>query len=156
MSLIKKIALLFGMTMLLAAPVITIAAPVNTFAKDPKTGADCEHPLLGIQPWFRGLAIAPGGKCNIAGPGQTLDNGTKLDLQGYIWRIALNIIGIVLGIIGYIAFFFIIYGGFQFLTGGSNPGQIEKARKTILNAVIGLVIALSAVALVNLVFGIIG
>ena len=41
------------------------------------------------------------------------------------------------------------------MTGGALPAQLEKARKTILNAVIGLVIALAAIALTNLVFNII-
>ena len=41
------------------------------------------------------------------------------------------------------------------MTGGSVPGQIEKARKSILNAVIGLVIALGAIGITNLIFTII-
>jgi hypothetical protein len=58
-------------------------------------------------------------------------------------------------IVAYIAVFFLLYGGFLYLTGGALPGQIEKARKTITNAVIGLVIAMAAIALNNLVFSII-
>lgn len=158
MNLLKKTVLLVGMTVLLAAPVIAVSTPTATYAKtQTQTAAQqCEKTFLGIHPWFRGLTEVINNRCSIVGPGQALADGTKLELSGYIWRIALNVIEIILGIIGYIAFFFIIYGGFQFLTGGGNPGQVEKARKTILNAVIGLVIALSAVALVNLVFTIIG
>lgn len=144
------------LTLFVAAPTVSFVTPMNTFAAVPTKGSECEKPILGINPWFRGLAIVKGGQCQIAGPGETLDNGKTVDLAGFIWRVALNVIDIGLAIAGYIAFGFILYGGFQFLTGGSNPSQIEKARKTILNAVIGLVIALSAVTIVNLIFGVIG
>ena len=40
------------------------------------------------------------------------------------------------------------------MTGGGNPAQVEKGRKSILNAVIGLAISVSAVALTNFIFGI--
>lgn len=154
MSYIKKTVLLLTFVLFLAAPAISIATPQNTYAAV-SNPSDCEKSFLGIQPWFRGLAVVENGKCSIASPGSQL-NGSTLELPGFIWRIALNIVDIALSVVGYIAFFFILYGGFQFLTGGNNPSQIEKARKTILNAVVGLIIALGAVAIINLVFGIIG
>jgi hypothetical protein len=156
MKFLRKAIVMLGFSLLVGAPVLGFVTPQNTFAAAPTTGADCEKPILGISPWFRGLALVKNGECVIASPGQTLSNGKTLDLAGFIWRIALNIIDIALAAVGYIAFFFVLYGGFQFLTGGSNPGQIEKARTTILNAVIGLVISIGAVAVINLVFGIIG
>ncbi len=148
---------MLGFALLIGAPVLNVVTPLSTFAATtPQSAADCEKPILGIHPWFRGLVTVQNGQCDIIGPGQKIANGSTLDLAGFIWRIALNVIDIALGAVGYIAFFFILYGGFQFLTGGNNPGQVEKARTTILNAVIGLVISLGAVALINLVFGIIG
>lgn len=155
MKTIKRVLAVFIFVAFIAAPAFTLVTPQTTFAAS--SVSDCEKPILGIQPWFRGLAVVNGdGKCSIASPGQTLSSGKSLDLTGFIWRIALNVIDIGLAIVGYIAFFFVLYGGFQFLTGGSNASQIEKARKTILNAVIGLVISIGAVAVVNLIFGIIG
>lgn len=38
------------------------------------------------------------------------------------------------------------------MTGGSNPSMIERGRKTILSAVIGLIIGLGSVAIVNMLF----
>ena len=153
MKIFRKALVAFGFMLFVVTPIFAIATPssVSALTRDDT----CERSILGIHPWFRGLAVREDGKCVIAGPGQEID-GKTLDLSGFIWRIALNLIEIALGVVAYIAFFFILYGGFQFLTGGSNPSQIEKARKTILNAVIGLVISIGAVAIVNLVFGIIG
>ena len=156
MKFIKKAILVLGFTLFIASPIVSFVTPQDTFAAPITDAKDCEKPILGIHPWFRSLAVVENGKCVIASPGQPLASGKTLEIQGFVLRIALNIIEIALGAIGYIAFFFVLYGGFQFLTGGSNPGQIEKARKTILNAVIGLVIAIGAVAVVNLTFRIIG
>jgi hypothetical protein len=143
---IKKILTTLAFAVLIAAPVMTVVATPTTFAAD----ASCEVKILGIPPWYRGLSSKDStGQCSIESP-----DGAHL--SSFIWHIALNVIEIGLYIVGYIAVFFILYGGFQFLTGGSNPGQIEKARKTILNAIIGLVISISAVVIVNLIFGIIG
>lgn len=156
MKFMKKAILILTFLLFVAAPVMAFTVPSDTFAAAPASGKDCERTLLGIPTWFRGLSVVKGGKCEIAGPGQALDNGKSLDLTGFIWRIALNIVDIGLSVVGIIAVFFILYGGFQFLTGGNNPSQVEKARKTILNAVVGLVISLGAVAIINLVFGILG
>lgn len=146
---------MFMFALFVAAPIMGFVVPQSASAAASSV-ADCERPILGIHPWFRGLAVYDNGDCGIASPGQQLANGDTLDLQGFIWRIALNIIEIALSFVGIIAFFFMLYGGFQFLTGGSNASQTESARKTIMNAAIGLVISLGAVAVVNLIFGIIG
>ena len=137
----------------IVTPIFAVVTPSSVSALT--SDETCERKILGIHPWFRGLAVRENGKCEVASPGQEID-GKVLELPGFIWRIALNAIEIALSVVGYVSFFFILYGGFQFLTGGSNPGQIEKARKTLLNAIIGLVIALGAVAVVNLTFQIVG
>ena len=126
-----------------AAPVMAVATPQNVSAAN-----NCEASLLGIPPWYRGLTN--GDDCSIAGP------ASSNDLSGFIWRIALNVLQIVLVIIAYIAVFFILYGGFLFITGGGNPSQIEKGRKSITNAVVGLALSLSVIAVTNFIFDIIG
>lgn len=128
---------------LVASPVMAVTAPVVE-----PVSADCDSSLLGIPPWYRGLTT--GSDCAIVSPNNV--GG----IENFIWRIVLNVIQMGLVIVAYIAVFFIIYGGFLFITGGSNPSQVEKARKSILNAVVGLVIALAAIAVTNFIFGIIG
>jgi hypothetical protein len=133
-----------------AAPLVVVAAPSTSavFTNAP----DCEGRLLGIPPWFRGLAIKDtAGNCGVAAP--TDVNG---GLQGFIWKIALNIVEMGMVAAAYVAFFIILYSGFLFLTNGSNPSVVEKARVGIINAVIGLAIALAAIAIVNVIFRITG
>lgn len=61
------------------------------------------------------------------------------------------IIQLLFGVIGALAVFFIILGGFKFITSQDEPQAVAKARNTILYAVIGLVIALSAEFIVTFV-----
>jgi hypothetical protein len=146
MNFFKKLITTFAFAAFVAAPVMTVIVSPTTYAAD----ASCEVKILGIPPWYQGLSSRDAsGTCSI-------DSPKGGDVSGFIWHIVLNVIEIALYLVGYIAVFFILYGGFQFLTGGSNPSQIEKARKTILNAVVGLVISISAVVIVNLIFGILG
>lgn len=64
-----------------------------------------------------------------------------------------NIIAWVLGIVALIAVVMIIIGGFMWLTSGGNEEKIEKAKKTISSAVIGLIIVILAWAIVIFVAG---
>ena len=54
-------------------------------------------------------------------------------------------------IAAYVTVAFIIMGGFKYMTSSGSPDQAAKAMKTIINAVIGMVVALGSVGLVNFV-----
>jgi len=129
---------------LFAAPVMAAATPQTTYA----ASGNCEAGILGAPSWARGLTKKDGnGDCVIVSPNEV--GG----LSSFIWKIVLNIIELALVLTTWIAVFFILYGGFLFITGGGNASQLEKARKSILNAVIGLVISMGAIAVTNLIFG---
>ncbi len=65
--------------------------------------------------------------------------------------IAANIINIALGLIGIVLVSLIIYAGFLYMTSGGEADKVGTAKKIILNAVIGLVIVLSAWAITRYV-----
>ena len=62
-----------------------------------------------------------------------------------------NLIRIGLFFAGILAVVFIIVGGFQYVTSAGNPQSLAKAKSTITLAVIGLIVSLSAFAIVNFV-----
>ena len=64
-----------------------------------------------------------------------------------------NIIQWVLGILALVAVVMIIIGGFQWMTASGSEERIEKAKKIISSAVIGLIIVLLAWAIVIFVAG---
>lgn len=118
-------------------------------ALSPQTvAAECTNGnILTIPPWYDGLTVEDeSGNCVIESP-------EVKGLSAFIWTIVLNVIEIMLQLVGYIAVAFILYGGFLFLTSGGSAEGAVKARKSILNAVIGLAISVSAVIIVNLVSG---
>lgn len=62
-----------------------------------------------------------------------------------------TIINVVIGVIGFVAVAFIIFGGVQYTTSAGDPGKVKKAKDTILYGIIGLVVAMLAYAIVNFV-----
>ena len=74
-------------------------------------------------------------------------------MSGFIWAIVLNIIDMMLYVVGYVSLAFIIWGGFKYIISGDNSGGTVSARKTILNAVIGLVLSIMSIGIVNVVAG---
>lgn len=159
MRKIKQLIATFGLSMVASLSVLAVAAPVTLAAPltASSTPEDCSQRFLTFPTWFRGLVDVKEKtagsfeyECVIKSPD---DAG---GLSSFIWHIVLNCIEIGLQIVGYLTAFFIIYGGFQFLTSVGNPDVAAKARQTIINAAIGLVISIAAIAGVNLVFGIIG
>ena len=151
MKRIKNLITTVAFVLFAAAPIAVVALPTTSYAAF-TAAPDCEARFLGLPVWFRGLAVRDtAGDCTVASPADVPGG-----LSGFIWKVALNVIEMGMVIAGYVALFFILYGGFLFLTNGSNPSSVEKARVTIINATIGLAIALGAIGLTNLIFGILG
>ncbi|MEK7556674.1 MAG: pilin [Patescibacteria group bacterium] len=67
-----------------------------------------------------------------------------------------NIINILLILAALVAGIFLIIGGVQYITSGSDESGQEKAKNRILYAVIGLIFIGLAAAIVNFVVGAIG
>lgn len=65
-----------------------------------------------------------------------------------------SVIKTVLSLVGLLAVILIIYGGFLWMTSAGNDDQINTARKTIIAAIIGLIIIISSWAITTLVINI--
>lgn len=122
---------------------LTAAVSQPVFA----AGDSCNKGFLGFPAWYRGLT---NDDCNIKSP---KDVG---GVSTFIWIIALNVIEIALMAVGYMAVFYMLYGGFQFFTSLGNSDGVVQARRTIINASIGLIISIASVAIVNLIVGMMG
>ncbi|GAC1369610.1 MAG: hypothetical protein NVSMB39_1610 [Candidatus Saccharimonadales bacterium] len=62
-----------------------------------------------------------------------------------------NAAHLIIGVIGSLAIIFIIYAGIQFALSNGNAKTVQAAKATLTYAVIGLVLALSAYAIVSYV-----
>ena len=89
--------------------------------------------------------------CNIKKPG----DGTDAQAN-FIWKIVLNIVDDMFQIVGYIVTGYIMYGGFLMMSSVGSPEKAARAQKTMLSAVVGLVVTIAAIAIVNLISSRIG
>jgi len=82
------------------------------------------------------------------------DIGTQVGLgTADLKSSVINIIQWVLGILALVAIIMIIYGGIRWMTAAGSEESIEKAKKIISAAVIGLIVVLLAWAIVIFVAG---
>lgn len=78
--------------------------------------------------------------------------GQEAGLQKENPRIIVGrIIKVFLGLLGAIALSIVIYAGFIYMTSGGDPGKVEKAKKWLINGVIGLVIIFAAYSIVTFI-----
>ncbi len=122
---------------------IGVASPI--LSSPVAQAGPCVERLLTFPTWYNGLTEMKGGNCSIKSPGA--------DLSGFVWKIVFNIVEIALQLVAYIAVGFVMYGGFQYIISGDSSDGMSKAKTTILNALIGLVIAIFSVAIVNIAGG---
>lgn len=76
--------------------------------------------------------------------GQSISLGSQ-DIRFVVGKI----VRAVLGLLGAIAASIIIYAGYLIMTSGGNEEKVTKGKRTLINAVIGLAIILSALAIVQ-------
>lgn len=129
----KKIIMMLSALPIALGMAVLISAPA--YACTPGTK------ILTLPCWYDGL---------------TLD-GTQpvIEKPADIWTIVINFIEMALQVVGYMAVGFIIWGGFKFMLSDGNADQAASARKTIINASVGLVLALASVAIVRFVWALV-
>ena len=62
-----------------------------------------------------------------------------------------NLVGILLGIVGAVGVGFFIYGAYMYLTATGAPNQMERGKSAMMTALAGIVLALVAYGVVELV-----
>lgn len=62
-----------------------------------------------------------------------------------------SIVSAVIGAAGIVAVIFVVIGGVNYMTSAGDAGKVEKAKKTIIYALIGLVICALSFVIVNFV-----
>lgn len=89
--------------------------------------------------------------CPSGAPAGSLFAGVNTCSYQGIVTLGQNAINILLGIVGALAVIFILVGALQYVTSTGDPGRSERAKRTIIFAVSGLILAISTYAIVNLI-----
>lgn len=113
----------------------SVATPLPDTAR-----AACAQNVLTFPVWYKGLKL--GADCTIS----------EFALNDF-WVVVLNGVEILLQAAAYVATGFILWGGFKYIKSQGDPGKISEAKMAIINAIIGLVIALASVAIVDFIQG---
>jgi amino acid transporter len=85
-----------------------------------------------------GMPCLPGLRC--PGPGENTING-----------LIITVIGLLLSVAFGLAVLFLIIGGFRYITSAGNEESAEAGRKTVINAIIGIIIIVLSYVIINVV-----
>jgi hypothetical protein len=113
--------------------------------------------FFGLPVWYKYLAATPesstdgGSGCDFSSIFETqTPTGTKFSFENIV-LVGLAILDMLLILAGIVAIVFVIFGGIQYMLSQGEPERTKGAQSTILNALIGLVIAIAASALINFI-----
>ncbi|MDZ7744461.1 MAG: hypothetical protein U5K77_01745 [Candidatus Saccharibacteria bacterium] len=81
------------------------------------------------------------------------DKDGNTDVGATAGRVLLAVFEIILRIAGLVAVAMVIFGGFKYMLSQGEPEATKGARTTIINALIGLGIAVSGTIIINIVAG---
>jgi Type IV secretion system pilin len=141
------VGLRFRMLIFTALFVSTLLAGSSTAFAAACPGGD----FLGFTKWYAYL------NCNVSANPDSATGGQiytpVLSSLNDIWLVVAAVIEMLLRIAALAAVGLVIWGGIQYITSQGEPDKTKKARGTILNAVIGLVIAVISAATVAFIAG---
>jgi hypothetical protein len=116
---------------------ITLATAATIFATTPALADDpiCSQLTPGSEQY-----ITAG--CGSSGdPGDEAFSTVRTVLNSVYFAVSIAAVGVV------------IFGGFRYTLSQGDPGKVKRAKDTIMYAIIGLIVVLSAFAITNFILG---
>lgn len=138
---------------LISVLLITVSTfAVNFTLTQTINAAQCtleDNSFLGIPTWYKYLeGDDSGGVCS---PVLGEVDGSDPRSFNVALPIGLAVLEILIRLAGLVAVVMVFVGAFRFITTQGNPEKAASARKTIINAIIGLVIVILATTIVNFI-----
>lgn len=121
---------------------INLLAPFTNFARD--EGCYDDNPFFGFPHWYQYLDVD---KSNATGQCQVMN----FNFPGDITLIVMAVLDMALRLAGLVAVGFVIYGAIQYVTSRGEPDGVKNAQNTVINALVGLTIAILAAGVVRFV-----
>lgn len=103
--------------------------------------------VAGVSTFLTAALISVGNALASTVPQSGMYLGAQAGSTG-VENLVIDILKYVLGIAGLIAVVFLVIGGISYITAGGNEETTKKATRTLLNAVIGMVIIFASYAIV--------
>jgi hypothetical protein len=114
----------------------------------------CSKSFLGLETWFHYL---PASVFDLKDPKSptycaiTGDGFNVIGANSSFLLIGLAILDDLIRIAGLVAVGYVIYGGIQYVTSQGSPDATSKAQQTIINALIGVAVAILAASIVGFI-----
>lgn len=149
--LMKKLLVIFCFIIM---TLFTVTAPLAVaHAAEGTCGKN--RTLFGLPTWYKYLQFDTTNKnCDIEFSGKVVNaDGTvssKFSFKDF-YLILFAVLEILLRLAGVIAVVFVTVGGFKYVVARGNPDNLVAARRTIINALIGVVIAILASEIVGFI-----
>lgn len=138
-----KKALITALLMVATFTSFAVIAPAHSYAEDP---ANCRRSIAILPTWYKYLDFDK--NCDVVvAPGE----GAKTAVL-----VGLAIIEMLLVVAGVIAVIMVMIGGFKYVISQGEPEKIGNAKMTIINALLGAVIAIIASQVVAYLAGAFG
>jgi ABC-type branched-subunit amino acid transport system permease subunit len=101
------------------------------------------HTFFGLPTWYKYLPYGP----------DSVTNRCEVNVAniGQYWLIGLAILDMLVRVAGMVAIGYVVYGGFVYITSRGEADKIAAGRQTILNALVGVVIAVTAAAVIGFI-----
>ena len=124
--------------------------PNATYAANKTKTTPCKgtSPLPGMRSWYEGIPCD--GDSPVLNQAGDEEEAAK-NINSIVWTIAGNIIATIAALIGYVSIGFIIWGGFTYIISRGDPGNLAKGKKTVVRALIGLVICILANSIISII-----
>lgn len=108
----------------------------------------CEKQFLGLLPWYHYL---PGPESGSASDfdGCSIKHFQFLGSNSDMPLVLLAVVDDLLRIAGLVAVGFVVYGAIQYIASQGSPDATARAQSTIINALIGLAVAIVSIAFVS-------
>lgn len=153
----RFLGILFGVVLVLGLGAVSIVPTSAVSMPDPIVAATapdqadkCNQRFFGLVPWYNYMEGELDAECNVRCFNifqQSVPNDCgqrRSDIPGVL----LALIDNLLRIAGLVAIAFIFAGAFKYIESRGNPEKTAQAQSTIINALVGLVIAMVAVGFV--------
>ena len=146
----------------MSTPKAVLAADAPVACSDASQASDCDPgkvtesdapcgggDFLGLPKWYKYL------KSQQYQDGLTGAPNCSPVLSGFndVWKIVAAVIELLTRLATLIAIGFVVYGGVTYVISQGNPDKTKQALKTVINALVGLVITIISTAVVSYIAG---
>lgn len=118
----------------------------------------CDLPdstLFGMPSWYKyldGMQTTPDDSIVGSGGGGSVCT-PQITALSDVLLIGASVLEMLIRLAAMVAIVMIIWGGIKYVTSQGEPDKTEQARGTIINGVVGMIIAVAATATINFVAG---